>query len=394
MFEREQKTGSVGAHERSTLRPVVGHQNRIGGGGASDAGDVASLIRLQRQIGNRATAALTARRPSLQRELDPNFKAAGTTTAKEMGQCKAFAQKVSDLVDNAYDELLTGNVKHWKGSKIATFLSLLDRTSPYALPWAGNAIEERVYALMAATDMGLKWVPQFAEGMGSASKPDIVVELPSGKTALIDITSDRFHIEGKAGGWLTSDSYVYLAEAWFPSVLAEHLTVIRKGVSQNGITKEHAKKLLADAEELRAAKQAEFKKGQAEARKELRAAGSFANYVRTVWGNDRTAASRFLQEWGIAAKGATRRKGPRRPSPEALAARKRKASAKKYQDKKRKREEESESTSTAMKVEKDEEEEEQDEGEEITERPTKKARVSAPEKDEEDQDDEEEEEEF
>jgi hypothetical protein len=342
------------------------------------------MLRLQRQIGNRATLAVTADRETVRRHLDESFTAKGVPSAADRQQCKAFATKVSGLVDQAYDDLLTGNVKPWKGSKIATFLRLLSSNSPYALPWAGNAIEERVYELMKVENMGLEWVPQFAEGMGSASKPDIVVTLLSGKQALIDITSDRFHIEGKAGGWLTSDRYVYLAEAWFPSVLAPHLTIIRTGIEANGISKEHAQKLLNDAEEIRAAKRAEFKEGQQQARAELNDAGSFAAYAREIWGGDTTAASHFLQEWGIKAKGATRRKGPRKPSAEAMRLKKKKAAAKKYREgKKRKREEQEENETEAEEpvemvvVDGEEEAEDEIDDEEVgAKQPTKKQKLA------------------
>ena len=93
---------------------------------------------------------------------------------------------------------MSGDVSDWEGAKI-TFLRLLRAENPMALVHAGNAIEERVYALMVQTDMPFDWTPQFAEAMGGSSSPDIVVNLPSGKSGLIDVTSDRGRILGKAG---------------------------------------------------------------------------------------------------------------------------------------------------------------------------------------------------
>jgi hypothetical protein len=245
---------------------------------------------------------------------DASFKAQGVPSPKELAACKAFATKVSELVDQAHRDLLRGAVNGWSGAKIANFLLLLLRDSDAALPHAGNAIEERVYALMRNTNMGLPWVAQFAEAMGAASKPDIVVHLPSGKQALIDVTSDRGHILGKAGGWTTSDHYVYLAEAWFPSVTKPHLPIIKAALGTGGITVEQAQKLREAADDARAKEAAEFLEGQASERARLNQYPSFTAYARAEHGGNKTAASKHLRHWGIRVKGMTNPKGPRKPS--------------------------------------------------------------------------------
>jgi len=185
--------------------------------------------------------------------------------------------------------------------------------------------------------MGLSWTPQFAEGMGGASRPDIVVSLPSGKQALIDITSDRYHILGKAGGWTTSERYVYVAEAYFEPFKATHLPIIDKAVTAGGMTSEEVWKLRLEANEKRAQQYAEFREGQAKVRSDFRDAGSFAAYARAHFGGNTTAASRFLQEWGIRVKGASVRKGGRKMSPEAKAKQMKQARKKKYQETKKRR---------------------------------------------------------
>jgi hypothetical protein len=150
--------------------------------------------------------------PVVQRLLDyENFKK-GALSTKEGNQCHEFALIVSKFVDEAHADLLAGKVKGWKGQKIATFLDLLTQGKPAALVHVGNVIEERVYALMDQKEMPLPWTKQHHEAMGAVSRPDIIVRLPSGKDGLIDITSDRFRILGKGGGW-PGESHVYVAEA-------------------------------------------------------------------------------------------------------------------------------------------------------------------------------------
>lgn len=296
-----------------------------------------------------------------------------------MTLCHTFAVKVSDLVDEAYEELITGKVGAWKGAKAATFFRLLLEQHPIAVTWVANAMEERVYALMKATDMGLKWKPQFVEGMGGASRPDVVVHLDSGKFALIDITSDRFHILGKSGGWETSQDYVYLAEAWFPSVTVGDLPNIRAAIKKGGIGLDEAEHLRAEADEERHRKLRKLQKQRTKIRDDLNEAGSFKAYVDEHWEGDTTAASQYLQTWGIVVKGARRRKGRRKESVEAKRKRQQKAGAMRYQEKKRKRKEEEEASTapeTDLELEEEEEEEEEEVDVPITPPATKKRKVT------------------
>ncbi len=290
------------------------------------------VLRLQRLAGNAAVAGLLAKTPR-QRVLDDTFKRGGTPTAKQLADCRAFAKQVSDFVDQAYLQLMAGDVKEWHGTKISTFLDMLQRDSRFVLPWAGNAIEERVYALMAGTKMGLDWVPQFAEGMGGASKPDIVVTLSEDpvKQALIDITSDRFHIMGKAGGWTTSERYVYVAEAWFPPVMAEHLETIRAGVKAGGLSAAEVEKRIAAAnaerERVIAARNAVLVAARTEYNDRY---GTVARLAEGKFGGDRKAAVAWMRANGLGqAKGVPKLKGKKKPAPETkLMMRRRAAKAK------------------------------------------------------------------
>ncbi len=276
------------------------------------------ILRLQWLAGNAAVSGLLGKKP-LQRLLDEDFKHGGKPTEAESAACHAFAEKVSGFVDQAYAQLMAGDVKGWGGGKIAIFLNLLLRNSNAALPWAGNAIEERVYELMKSADMGLSWVAQFAEGMGAASKPDIVITLSADplKQALIDITSEREHILKKVGGWTTSERYVYVAEAYFPKIKAQHLETIRDGVKAGGLdAAEVAKRIAAaDAERERviAARQAVV----AAAREEYNLYGTVTRLAVGKFGGNKRNAVTWMRANGLGTlKGVPKLKGRKGPSDE------------------------------------------------------------------------------
>jgi hypothetical protein len=195
------------------------------------------VLALQRSAGNLQVAQALGRgaRPVLSRALDTDFVHAGEPTKEEKRVCDEFGKIVSGFVDSAHLDLLAGRVKGWEGAKITAFLKLLMAGHRSAVVHAGNVIEERVYALMKDAKLPASWTPQFSVGMGGASRPDIVINLDSGREGLIDITSQRAHILGKAGAWTTSQNYVYVAEAWFPSILADHLPHITKAIKKGGI---------------------------------------------------------------------------------------------------------------------------------------------------------------
>jgi hypothetical protein len=288
-----------------------------------------AIRRLQRSVGNAGLAsalgALGAPPALLQRQLDEDFKHAGAPTADELAACRKFAKIVSDLVDRTHLDLLAGNVKDWEGAKITAFLKLLNDDHPAALVHVGNAIEERVYALMKKTDFDLPWVAQFDEAMGGSSFPDIVVHLDSGKRALIDITSDRSHVLGKAGAWTTSTHYVYVAEAWFPSVFAGHLPAIAANVTAGGVDDKHVARMVRKVEREREARRAAREKKLFDARARRNEYSSYTAFVSAEFDGDRTAADAWMRDNGLGSAKGVGRRAKRRPLDYAQQARKRQA---------------------------------------------------------------------
>jgi hypothetical protein len=249
---------------------------------------------LRGAVARRAGAA-----PVVQRKLDEDFAHGGTPKKGETAACHAFAKKVSAIVDEVYLDLVSGNVAAWKGAKIATFLRLLLAEKRAALVHVGNAIEERVYAVMKARDLGEEWVAQFDANMGGASFPDVVVHLGSGARGLIDVTSDRGHILRKAGGWCTSVHYIYVAEAWFPSVFLEHLDTIRENVVAGGVDSKQVEKLITEANTARSARQAERERVLREAREEYAQYSSYAAFVREAFEGNRGEANAWMRAHGM-----------------------------------------------------------------------------------------------
>lgn len=282
----------------------------------------AEMLNIQRTLGNRAANRLvqTGRTaPVIQRLLDENFKHGGEPIdEEELENCKAFAQKVSDIVDQAYEELITGQIGEWNGKKIATFLNLLqkyDEPKTVATAWAGNAVEERVYALMKKTNMGLPWTPQFTEGMGGVSFPDIVINLDTDREALVDVTSDRQHILRKGGAWTKSKRYVYVAEAYFPSVTEDDLPNIKAALKEGGIGLKQAKALKKAADEERKRRAEEWFQKVTEERQRYNQYASFSKFVREEFDGDKTAAAHHMREHGLGSlKGVPKLKGKRKPS--------------------------------------------------------------------------------
>jgi hypothetical protein len=256
------------------------------------------------------------------------FPHKGIPTEAELALCKDFAKLVASCVDDAYTDLLAGNVASWKGARIATFLGLLERESGAAVVHAGNAIEERVYALLAERDPGVvRWTPQHSEAMGGASRPDIVINLSETREALIDITSERGHILRKAGNWTGSERYVYVAEAYFPPVQKQHMEIIRKGVKDGGLRPEDVERMRAAADAERRAQEEAKALAQKAARDEFNRYGNFSAYVSKKFGGDRNAALKELRSHGLQVKGMPKLKGKRRPSEETRAKMRAKAAA-------------------------------------------------------------------
>ncbi|MGH3767871.1 MAG: hypothetical protein ACRDS0_02815 [Pseudonocardiaceae bacterium] len=266
---------------------------------------------------------MIGREMPLQLLLDDDFKPKGTTTPENLEKLRAFATTVSNLVDSVYADLLSGNVNGWTGAKIAAFTLLLQRGHPIARIHAGNVVEERVYFLMRNMTFEFDWTEQFSEAMGGASKPDIVVHVrPKGgafegpaREGLIDVTSDRGHILAKAGGWTTSDRYVYLAEAYFPSVTKEDTAIIKRAFEAGGIDHEAAQKLKAEAGRARAEAAVAKKAVNDRVRKQFNQYNSFGAWYEHE-GNkhgSKSDAAKFLREHGFSyVKGAPPApKGPR-----------------------------------------------------------------------------------
>lgn len=262
----------------------------------------------------------------LQRILDEKFGHGGTPQGSDTKTCQEFAKKVSDPVDQAYFELLSGNVKGWNGAKFATFAKLLMEDNPYAVPHVGNAVEERVYALMKAVDMGVKCTPQFTEGMGGTSYPDIVINLADDREGLVDITSDRGHILGKAGAWTTSTRYVYVAEAWFPSVTEDDIPDIKAAFQKGGVSLKEALEAKAKADEVRKQKFEARQKELAEARELYNQYPSLSAFVEDQFEGSRSDAFAWMRAHGLgSAKGVPKLKGKRKPSEVTRVAMKKKA---------------------------------------------------------------------
>lgn len=219
---------------------------------------------------------------------------------------------MSTIVDQVYLDLMSGKVRDWEGAKIGTFLRLLLDEHPAALVHANNAIEERVYHVMRAADLGETWEAQFDANMGGASFPDIVVHLESGARGLIDVTSDRRHILRKAGGWCTSVHYVYVAEAWFPSIYKEHLAPIAGNVRAGGVDAAVVEKLIERADALRAARLAARERALAEAREKRNEYGSYSAFVRGAFAGSKTQADAWMREHGLGGAKGVAAKRPRR----------------------------------------------------------------------------------
>lgn len=286
------------------------------------------MLALQRSAGNLHVAQALGRvpRPVLARALDTDFEHAGKPTEAEQKTCDAFGAIVSGFVDQAHLALLGGHVKGWKGAKITAFLKLLTKGHRAAVVHAGNVIEERVYALMLAATLPAEWKAQFSEGMGSASKPDIVIHLGDGREGLIDITSQRGHILGKAGAWTTSKKYVYVAEAWFPSVFADHLPHIRKAIEAGGLGEKELAEMQAEVAEQRKNRAKQREAELKEAREIYRSYSSFSAFVEEAFEGSRTEAAKWMRERGMGGyKGVPKRKGRRKISEAARKQRKKKA---------------------------------------------------------------------
>jgi hypothetical protein len=286
------------------------------------------VLALQRTAGNQRVAQLLHRpsRPALSRALDTEFDHGSEPSVKEKAICDAFGAIVSKLVDQAHLDLLAGKVKEWKGAKITAFLKLLTRKHPTAIVHAGSVIEERVYALMKDADLPAKWTPQFSLGMGGVSRPDIVINLSEDREGLIDITSQRGHILGKGGAWTTSKRYVYVAEAWFPSVFSEHLPHILKAVEAGGLGEKELAAMQKEVAEQRKNRAEARKKELAEALELYKQYDSFAEFVREAFEGDRGAAIAWMREHGLGnRKGVPRKKGKRKRSEATKKAMKRKA---------------------------------------------------------------------
>jgi hypothetical protein len=289
----------------------------------------ALILQLQGAVGNRRVATLLAGAPRvdggdamqegevIQRLLDyESFRPKGTTSVENMTKIQDFAKTIGTIVDNTYAELMAGRVKGWTGAKLAVFIDLVNRGHPMAVTHAANVVEERVYAIMKKTPLPLKYKEQFSEKMGGASKPDIVIHVPDGKEALIDITSDRFHILRKAGAWESSDHYVYLAEAYFPPITSDDVAIIKEAMEKGGIDPRLALTLKMEADALRLAKMAGRQAAATDLRAEVWQAGSFAKWALASRLTKSQAAEK-LREYGIEMKGMPRRrKGPKELSVE------------------------------------------------------------------------------
>jgi hypothetical protein len=293
----------VRAEPRSSERIAEGRRAR------SQPTSVERVLALQRGLGNHQVAQLLGRR-TLSRELDV-YTPKGVGSAEDLALCEEFATIVSELVDGAHDDLVAGRVSKWKGAKLAAFLHLLNNGNRMAVTHAGNVIEERVYYLMRNRTLPAPWTPQFTEGMGGASRPDIVINLTSGHIGLVDVTSERGHILAKAGGWLTSSKYIYVAEAWFPSITADHLPRIRKAIAKGGITDEALEAMQEEVAQERQARAAERQASTDEARELFRESGNMSQFALDHFDGSKAEASKWLRVRGVSVKGMSTRRPKR-----------------------------------------------------------------------------------
>jgi hypothetical protein len=271
----------------------------------------------------------------VQRMLDEHWTSADALKTEEGAACHKFALRVSAFVDEAHKDLFSGNVKGWIGDKIATFVRLLVARNRMALPWAGNAIEERVYALMRKRGMPLKWTPQRSDSMGGASFPDIVIKLPgSTNDGLVDITSDRFHIDSKAGGW-SGASHIYVAEAYFDPVTAQQLPIILTNLKAGGIDEQTAKVMAAAALAKRKAKEAVRTAAASKARRLANKYTSGKEFIDEEFGGDRKAARKFLLDHGLKKKGVTETGATKTRKARKLSEETKRQRAKKVRDKRK-----------------------------------------------------------
>lgn len=314
-----------GGADKQTLAHELAHviQQRRGPVAGTDHGDGLKVSdpadRFERQAeamarqaapgtGPAETAVPRSARPApvVQRLLDYlNFTPDALKTA-EGKQCHAFALIVSKFVDEAHADLLAGKIKSWKGPKLATFLQMLNRGEPMALVHVGNVIEERVYALMDKTKMPLEWTKQSHPDMGAVSKPDIILHLDSGNDGLIDITSDRFHVLAKGGKWV-GGKHVYVAEAYFNSVTAGELPIIKANAAKGGVGQSQVTKMVKAAAAARAAKEEAWGKEVAEARDLVNEYDSGTAFAEAEFDGNMTAMEKWCLSYGIRKKGFTKR---------------------------------------------------------------------------------------
>jgi hypothetical protein len=217
---------------------------------------------------------------------------------------------------------------------------MVGRDSSMAATHAGNVVEDRVYQLMARTDMVLRWKHQKKVGI---SVPDIGADVSENddwsEWAAVDITSDIGHVYGKLGLW-SSQEVVYIAEAIFDSVTPADIVKSKDAIV--GAKAIHPAKLRRLGKEVvaeKAAKQEAFDLERAKRIGEVDQYPTVQDFADFEHGGSLATASRYLRDFGIKRKGMTTVK-PRRTKgsadPTALAAARRKARKAKQQAKKTK----------------------------------------------------------
>lgn len=220
----------------------------------------------------------------------------------ELYRSQTFANEVAVLVNQAYVEFISGQTKTWKGPKYAALIDLYYSDNyAYALPHVGNAMEERVYALMNAKKLSESWSDQDTTVLGSGTRPDISVMLSQSpyRYALYDITSKANHIHDKSPPWTNKKHICYVAELVFPSVTWPQLESAMKNSASGGINADTALKMKEEAEQKRLEEELAFSKSCEYVRNFYNQYPTFSGFSQNVFDGDKREAATFLGFYNI-----------------------------------------------------------------------------------------------
>lgn len=247
--------------DHRTRLPQGEHGSLVGARLGSGHERLHPILRLQRQIGNRATQRYLQRRPSIQREV-PYSQIADDAHAEVV---RDYIGQFHDAVQKAYAIVLhkpmleefgevDGHIDHWR----ETWQAYTNRQAP-ALPAAafGYAVESITGILLPKPPDG--YVVQAQQTRGG-TRPDFVLSLRGGgDVAWLDITASNSesHIFNK-DGW---DRIAHFAEITYPSTSMEQIALVAnsdaaRDFNYEGIDPSAVAKQLEEAKQIQANRRA------------------------------------------------------------------------------------------------------------------------------------------